>query len=159
MVSEGAEAPRKRMMTLTPKTRESLVQTLEGIIDLCTCILKDSTVQYILVGNLQSDALEGEFGIYRGMFGGLCHISFEQVFIAAKFRVLSLLQELEADMDGHKHSASCCDEEILDELDVIDNLHSKVENISLTERNALFYVAGYICKKESLFHSIPQKSR
>lgn len=73
MVSESAEAPRKRMIALTPETRESLVQTLEVIIKLCPCILKDSSVHYIVVGNLLSDTLEGEFSIYRGMFCGLYH--------------------------------------------------------------------------------------
>ena len=53
--------------------------------------------------------------------------------------------------------SQCYDQEISDdEFEVIDDLHSKLETLSITERNALFYVAGYVCKKENIFLSDPQ---
>ena len=129
-----------RKTTLTKETRSSLIQTLDGIVDLSETLLQDQNVEYILLGNLQSDDLEGEFGIYRQMFGGLYKISYEQILIAAKFRILSLFHTLEVDCtDIFNHSDTCCNSPISEnELDIIDDIHAMVDKLSNSERNTFF---------------------
>lgn len=150
----------QRIMTLTSETRNSLVQTLTAITEFCEAILDDDAVKYVLLGNLQSDDLEGEFGVYRGMFGGLYHISVEQILIGAKFRLLSHFQTLNSDENENiliiKHSAPCCTSSISDdELQLVDDIADKIDLLTIQERNALFYVAGYITKKEHLITCEP----
>ena len=141
-----------RVMTLTKATSHSLVQTLNGLANLCDDLLNDSAVKYVLLGRFQSDALEGEFGIYRGMFGGLYHITFEQLLIAGKFRRLELLLDFEIHeeaSDDVPHNPHCCVSEFTnDECQFLDSV--SVDTLSDTEKQVIFYIAGYIAKKEDI---------
>ena len=53
---------RARHQTMTTQTSSALVQTLDGVIDMSTNLLKENGTKYILLGHFQSDCLEGEFG-------------------------------------------------------------------------------------------------
>ena len=142
-----------RVETLTRETADSLTQTLDGLVDLSKSLLQQTGVEFVLLGNLQSDCIEGEFGIYRQAFGGLYFITFEQVLIAAKGRRLQLLQALEVDIEQDKIPScdNCTHPHITDEeWDVIDNIHDHALAISPEERSSLFYIAGFIRKKEGI---------
>ena len=52
--------------------------TPNGIVDLTKTLL-GKWASYILLGDFQSDRLEGEFGVYRQSCCGNYYISFEQV--------------------------------------------------------------------------------
>ena len=66
-VVPGVPQQTRRVMALTKETSASLSQTLRGLTTMCADLLKDNAVHYVLLGRFQSDALEGEFGIYRGI--------------------------------------------------------------------------------------------
>lgn len=149
-------AGRKRKHSLTTETRESTLQTLKGLIDLSEYLLHEVKVKFVLLGEFQSDCLEGEFGKIRGMFGGMYYVAAEQVLMASKIRQLKFLHDLDVDMASLEsfpsHSlSSCCDSEITDlELEVIDKALESVSKLSNHEKSAVFYVSGYVTMKESL---------
>ena len=60
----GRPTGSKRIMSLTSITRDSLVQTLNGLIFLIKSLLNDKACKYVLPGLFQSDPLEVEFGVY-----------------------------------------------------------------------------------------------
>jgi hypothetical protein len=78
----------------------------------------------------------------------------EQVLIAAKGRRLQLLQALEAQIGyaDTNHQNTCCTREDVssDEAEIIDDLEKLSLEVSVNERSALFYIAGYIAKKENM---------
>jgi hypothetical protein len=53
-----------RTASFTSETKQALVSSLRGIVDLIKFLLNGG-FQYVLPGLFQSDRLEGEFGIYR----------------------------------------------------------------------------------------------
>lgn len=59
---------RKRERSLTHDTKKALVQTMNGMESLCKELFS-AGFQYVLLGELQSDRLEGEFGVYRQATG------------------------------------------------------------------------------------------
>ena len=67
-----------RVKCLTSDTANALHQTIHAIADITKTMLK-SGHSYVLPGKIQSDRLEGEFGIYRGGAGGDYYIAYEQV--------------------------------------------------------------------------------
>ena len=149
---KSSQAERRRDGKLTKQTFTALTQTLDGIVSMASTMLKMPSIKYILLGHFQSDCIEGEFGCYRQMFGGLYHISFEQVLIAAKCRRLQLFSQIDSPPENlpEAHSAkSCCTDPLTEkELSSIDDAPFKVYSLSDTKRSSLFYVAGYIAKKE-----------
>ena len=63
-----------RIKGLTSDTANAFHQTLHAIVHLIK-VLSDSGYDYVIPGKIQSDRLEGEFGIYRGSSGGNYFIS------------------------------------------------------------------------------------
>ena len=145
---------RLRANTLTKQTTMAITQTLDGIVAMSTYLLTDCHVKYVLLGQFQSDSLEGEFGCYRQMFGGLYHIAFEQVLIAAKCRRLKFLHDLNLINEEYTLESGCiaCNDMVLsdDELSLIDNAPNGAHTLSTRERSLLFYISGFIAKKECL---------
>ena len=143
---------RNRVQTLTRETADSLSQTLDGLVALTKMLLEDENIKYILLGVFQSDCIEGEFGIYRQAFGGLYYITLEQVLVAAKSRRLKLIQVLDVDTDQISDIPACvhCQKLELTDSDVnlIDELESRALDLTQEEQNSIFYVAGYVSKKE-----------
>lgn len=56
---------RNRSASLTPETRNALSSTLCGFVHFIRDLLLNRDFEYVLPGHIQSDRLEGEFGIYR----------------------------------------------------------------------------------------------
>lgn len=145
---------RKRRLSLSAETSNSLLQTIDGLIDLCHHLLDDNSVQFVLLGAFQSDSLEGEFGAIRGMFGGLYHVALEQILIASKLRQIKLLHDLGLETkctESTLHPASCCTDDFTEaEWSQIDNCFNFTEDVDQKERTTLFYIAGYLTFKEKL---------
>ena len=78
-----------RVKMLTADTSEALAMTLRGVVSL-TKVLLELKLSYVMLGQLQSDCIEGEFGIYRQSAGGNYHISFDQVLNGLRLRRLKL---------------------------------------------------------------------
>ena len=54
---------KSRCRSITHDTKKALLQTLEGLSDLCNFLFSVGFT-YVLIGEIQSDCLEGEFGVY-----------------------------------------------------------------------------------------------
>ena len=61
---------------LTTDTSEALVLTLRGTVSLVKILLQHG-FSYVMLGQIQSDRIEGEFGIYREKAGGNYYISID----------------------------------------------------------------------------------
>lgn len=136
---------------LTGETYIAWIQTLRALADLAAYLLKKHSFEYVLLGKMQSDPLEGRFGIYRQVNGASFFISVRQALLAEKkLRVLNLLQlkllkaadsEVMEDnllsVSVQKVEDSCWLAESLltsEACDLMDN----------TDRNLVYFLAGYI---------------
>lgn len=146
---------RKRKNSLTAETKESTLQTIDGLVDLSEYLLKEIKVKFVLLGEFQSDCLEGEFGNIRGMFGGMYYIAVEQVLMASKIRQLKIFKGLDVNMASLEsfpsHYQHCCESELTDcEIKLTDEALQGVAELSAHEKSVIFYVSGYVTMKEGL---------
>jgi hypothetical protein len=104
------------------------------------------------LGEFQSDELEGEFGIYRSNSGGCYYISVEQLLYSARFRRMQVYCQLSEVVELPSHTlASCCASTLSDnEVHLIDSCPEGVERITMEEHGAIYYICGYISKKEGI---------
>ena len=72
-----------RVMSLTADTSKALVITLRGLESLVKYLLSKN-IKYIMLGDMQSDRIEGEFGAYRQLNGGNYYMSADHVQNALK---------------------------------------------------------------------------
>ena len=73
-------------------------------------------------GKIQSDKLEGEFGIYRQSSGGNYTISAEQVVSSLQLQRLKLFSKLEIHMEDSSENV-CCETGLIysdEDLDLIE---------------------------------------
>ncbi len=94
---------------------------------MASLLLQDQSLKYLLLGYFQSDSLEGEFGIYQQMFGGLYLIAYEQVLLGAKLQRIKLFTKLEVQSnkvnDDEHIDLPCCSSEFSeDEWEAIDEV-------------------------------------
>ena len=70
---------------LTSPTFKALIQTVDATQELCTYLLDNvDGIEYVLLGFLQQDYLEGRFGWYRQLSGGNYYCSVLQFLQAEK---------------------------------------------------------------------------
>ena len=103
-------------------------------------------------GKIQSDRLEGEFGIYRQSSGGNYTISAEQFVSSSQLHRLKLFYKPEIHMEGSSENF-CCETGLIDseeDLDLIERCFEESSNLSLAERSSLFYMSGYVARKEGI---------
>lgn len=138
-----------RVKCLTSDTSNALHLTLNGFCKLIPSLLK--YLCYVLPGKLQSDRLEGEFGIYRQQSGGNYHISVAEVYSSLQLQRLKLFSRLEIKEVEHNDKQLCCQRSLNDqELDSLDSCFDSATNLSVIERSALFYISGYVTFKEKI---------
>ena len=94
-------------MRLTHDTKKALVQTTVGQIAVCL-YLYTAGFEYVLFRELQSDWIEGEFGVYRQSTGGNSFMVAGDVLSALKKRLtgfaaksLESLEVLTSDTQSH----------------------------------------------------------
>ena len=121
-------------------------------------LLEDNACKYLLLGILQTDPLESEFGIYRQASGGNYFIAYEQVLQTAGLRRIELLHRLElqesiANDESFHPSRDCCAGDLEEsELELVDELPDVLGQVELREKQSLLYVCGYISYKEKIPH-------
>ena len=125
------------------------------MIDLPNYLLDEKNLDFILLGFLQSDALEGRFGWYRQSSGANYHISVLQVVQSEKvIRTRSLIDQ-GFNMSEVKEifSSTTTGETIKSEADFLtDNLNIQMENIQFhkeiqqEDQSIIYYVAGAIVR-------------
>ena len=70
---------------LSSPTFQALIQTVKAVKELCVYLLEnDNDIEYLLLGFLQQDFLEGRFGWYRQLSGGNYYCSVLQFLQAEK---------------------------------------------------------------------------
>ena len=140
-----------RVKCLTSETANALHQTLHAIVDITKNMLRAGH-PYVLPGKIQSDRLEGEFGIFRGGSGGNYYIAYEQVLYSLSLQRLKLYDKLEITQSSIPE-LSCCAQDLRsndEDIELIENCFSLASVIKEDERSALYYIAGYVAFKENL---------
>ena len=141
----------KRIKALTADTANALHVTILGLVDLTKTLLK-LKFRYVLLGKLQSDRIEGEFGVWRGMCGGNFFISVEQIQFCLNLRTIKLFDILDIEPTDD-HQEECCLEDLNDsdaDLELIVDCFVKCSNLTKEEKSILYYICGYVAKKEKL---------
>ena len=144
----------KRIQSLTHDTKKALVQTMGGLIAVRDHLLSNG-FEYVLLREIQSDRIEGEFSVYRQSTGANAFISASDVFFAYKKRLARFaahnLSSVETSSSARTHT---CNDRI-DEEDAIA-IEGCIRNVTLseTEEWASAYVAGWLeakCQQELSF--------
>ena len=98
-------------------------------------------------GKIQSDRLEGEFGVIRGMHGGNQLIAAEQVMCSMSLRRLKLYHDLEIDPNSVIPSEKvCCYGDIGDkdeDLLLLDECFEEASNLTEAENSTLYSTFNY----------------
>lgn len=143
----------QRVQGLTSQTANACHVSLLGMVDLAKTLLALG-MKYVSFGKIQSDGLEGEYGIIRQLSGGNYHISVEQVISSVSLRRMKLYHKFEMHGDEMVSSESvCCAgnlQEKDDDLELIDNCFGEALNLSESERSTVYNICGYVSFKENL---------
>ena len=87
-----------RIRSFTSDAANALHQTLNGFVNRIKTLLNVDH-HYVMPGTIQSDRIEGEFGILRGSCGGNYYMSAEQVASALQLQRLKLFSKLEIQLN------------------------------------------------------------
>ena len=114
-----------RVRSLTKDTSEALYLTLTGLVHMTKMLFNEKNFQYVLLGQFQSDPIEGEYGVFRQCSDGNYHFSFEQILSTMTLRRLKMFDQLELPYSNEHLSDSCCLSELVDsEVDLFDYIPS-----------------------------------
>ena len=135
-----------RQRAMTHDTKKALVQTMNGLIAVCN-YLYDQGFNYVLLGSIQSDKIEGEFSVYRSSTGsnsfmicGDVEASFRKRL--AKFSA-SFLQK--AELGSAPATQHTCLQTTIDDAQAMEN--SSTAELTAFEQYSTAYVAGWLEKK------------
>ena len=136
---------------LTRETFLALRHTCLALADCCSHLLDRLGFNYVLLGSLQSDAIESRFGWLRQLSGANYYISTRQVLEGdKKIRALSLLKFSRislAEIDNVLHAESCQTHSDDDQTaDAITDALTFSRLPSASDANIIFYVSGYIAR-------------
>jgi len=137
----------KRVQSLTIDTKKALCRTTHGLVELSRDLLENFNFEYVLLGEIQQDKLEGEFGCWRQMCGGNMYMSYKDVDSSFKSRGLKLLAKLESLPSSEPKRCSLCDTDPDPSvLKALENLGSALAELTSLQIASSIYVAGYILK-------------
>ena len=149
MDSESSKYP-GRVMCLTSQSSNALSVTIRGVVEATKTLLQKG-LDYVLTGDINDERLEGEFGIFRGLNGGNYYMSAEHCQNALKLQRIKLFSRLEKDVFLEHTENDCCKQAITDkELEQLDSCLEDSSDISTKEKSTLYYISGYVCRKENL---------
>ena len=136
----------KRIHSLTHDTRRALVQTMCGFKALCT-FLYGLGFKYVLLGAIQSDRIEGEFGVYRQSTGGNNFMIASDVLVAFKKRLTKFSANFlnHVEVKSQRSSYHNCSKADFDVAYAIENANQAP--LTVMEEYSSAYVAGWLEKK------------
>ena len=140
-----------RIKSLTGDTANAWHVTLLCLVEVTKTLL-NLGFSYVLLGKLQSDRLEGEFGKWRGMCGGNYFISADQIRYCLNLCHIQLFNRLEIDPLCSENEI-CCNIDLYEseeDLDLVDSCFVKYSEVSEHDRSILYYISGYVVKKENI---------
>ncbi len=146
---------------LTDETFLAVIQTTKASIEVAEELLTRDEIEYVLLGNLQSDPIERRFGWYRQLAGGNYFISVRQILEAeksirlkslVKFSRLSMAQVKETFEDGNSNQELVLKQEKDQLLELLEHDCTDFESLQAEDANIVFYVAGCyarsLCKEQ-----------
>ena len=136
--------------SLPSDTSNALHRTLTGIVALIKLKL-DIGFSSVLPGKVQSDRIEGEFGIYRQNSGGNYCISTYQVFNSLKLQRIKLYHQLQMSEKLHVTTPDDCCSSLKDndeDLEILDSCFESSSHLTDLEKSPLYYISGYVAFKE-----------
>ena len=143
----------QRVGGLTVDTANAWHVSLLGLVDLTKSLL-GSGMKYICLGKIQSDRIEGEFGVISQLSDGNYLVSVEQVISSLSLRRLKLYHKLHVDTEEMVSNENvCCSVDLSDKVEDIETLDycfSEASNVSGSERSSLYFICGYVTFKEIL---------
>lgn len=121
---------------------------MRGLSALCRHLLDTAGFSYVLLREIQSDRIEGEFSVYRQSTGGNAFMTAGDVSGAAKKRLArhaaTFLESIEMDNQPNVHDC-------IGPLDVNDaaSIENSISEVTLTnnEKSCCAYVAGWLESK------------
>ena len=141
---------------LSRQTFEAAIQTCKALTSLVHYLFdRYENLDYVLLGNISSDFLEGRFGWWRQMCGGNYYNSVTQFLQAEKAihirSLVSMGYNIREIKDVFSESENC---RSLRQQEEIKSFLGELESFELTddsvlkdgEKSILFYIAGYISK-------------
>jgi hypothetical protein len=141
---------------LSSETFQAVKQTSEGLATLCEFLILQKKQQYVLLGKVQSDRLEGRFGKLRQMNGGNLFASVKQFLEAERSLKIKNLAKLDLSLsdiqdifdDSAEEHRIKVEESVRKILQGCDLRPELIMPASLkdSEENILFYVAGYFSR-------------
>jgi len=137
---------------LTKETFLALRHTCLALSDCASFLLDRRAHQYVLLGHLQSDAIESRFGWLRQLAGANYYISMRQVIEGdKKIRALSLLKFSNftlAEISDATPQSDCVQSSAADDslADVIADAVSYQHWPSSNDANIIYYVSGAIAR-------------
>ena len=135
-----------RVQCLTHDTKRALMQTTHGLISVCAYLI-EAGFEYVLLREIQSDRIEGEFSVYRQSTGANAFMLAGDVMSAFKKRLVrfsaSFLEFVELDIPPQPHTCRDID------YNIACAIESCMNDVTLTptEECAAAYVAGWLEKK------------
>ena len=133
---------------LTKSTFNALIKTLKAQSLLITDLLSDG-YEFVIMGKMQSDALERRFSQYRQMSGGRFLVSLREVRSSEKIiqykallkkNIKFMSEEVAMDTDS-------AFEDFKQEIDMVNTFELHEAGMTEESDDVSYYVAGYIGKK------------
>ena len=106
--------------------------------------------KYVLPGKIQSNRVEGEFGIYRQNSGGNYFISVDQVISSLSLERIKPFNKLDIAREENRRR-NCC---AMDKSMSVDDCFEDTSNLTCIEKSTLYYISGYITKKQRMQSSV-----
>ena len=150
-IFEGAKSGfgKNRIESLTHDTKKALVQTTAGQMAVCKHLYSKG-FKYVLLRELQSDRVEGEFSVYRQSTGGNAFMVAGNVLCSFKNRLTrfaaSFLQSLDVEPVNSNSGSHICNGIVYEDAAAIEACVSDVTLTQMEEYSSA-YVAGWLEKK------------
>ena len=118
---------------------------MRGLAAVCKYLLDTAGFTYVLLREIQSDRIEGEFGVYRQSTGGNAFMTAGDVSAASKKRLArhaaKFLKSLEFEEQQHNHV--CIGSVVIDDASAMEESVSSI-TLSSSEKSSCAYVAGWL---------------
>lgn len=137
-----------RQQCLTQDTKRALVQTMQGLAALCRYLLTYADFKFVLLREIQSDKIEGEFSVYRQSTGANAFMTSGDVMQACKKRLArhaaSYLESIECLAVEYKTHHTCVASAVdAEDASLIEDSVAQPV-LSAHEESCAAYVAGWV---------------
>ena len=134
---------------MTHDTKKAMVQTMQGLMAVCSHLLHQADFKFVLLRELQSDKIEGEFSVYRQFTGANAFMTSADVVRACKKRLArhaaTYLEDLDLKLETQAHL--CIGPALQGEDAAVVEGCEAVPSLSAQEESSAAYVAGWVEKK------------